>query len=180
MTRLKRDFSAATRSLVLAADSCFYCGDVLLPREVEHRVPLSRGGTNGLGNLVAACVACNSDKGARLLHEWRAYRQTNGLPWPPLASHPTDPAHYRDRCADCFTAANLDDLPAHRFVVTPYDLQHDGRGSYTAYYHCPAGHAWKCWYAIDRGYYSDCPCRHCWTSREDVGDEHWPATPSYA
>lgn len=177
--RTKRDVSAAKRTAVLAADSCHYCGDVLLPREVEHHVPLTRGGTNDLDNLVAACVSCNSDKRARLVHEWRAYRQTNGLPWPPLASHPVEPIHYKDRCADCLTKADLDNLPAHRFVVVPYDLQHNGRGSYTAYYHCPAGHAWKCWFVIDRGYYSDCPCAHCHTSRDDNGGDHRLAVTSY-
>ena len=36
---------------------------------VDHVVPLSRGGTDTLDNLVAACSDCNSRKGWRLLEE---------------------------------------------------------------------------------------------------------------
>ena len=31
-------------------------------RTVDHRVPTSRGGTDGLSNLVFACFACNQRK----------------------------------------------------------------------------------------------------------------------
>lgn len=30
---------------------------------LDHRVPRCRGGSNGIGNLVAACAACNNEKG---------------------------------------------------------------------------------------------------------------------
>jgi 5-methylcytosine-specific restriction endonuclease McrA len=46
---------------------CFYCGagfeeDGPLRRTVDHRVPRSLGGTDGLANLVFACEACNQRK----------------------------------------------------------------------------------------------------------------------
>ena len=46
---------------------CFYCGVAFsgtgkLARTVDHRLPRSRGGTDGLVNLVFACRACNDRK----------------------------------------------------------------------------------------------------------------------
>lgn len=181
LTRPKRDVPSAVRSDVLAAERCYFCHDLLLPREVDHLVPLSRGGTNDRDNLVAACVACNTQKRAMLLSEWRAYRTTHGMPWPPLASHPTDPVHYGDRCRDC-TDRRRGELPDHWFIVTPNALHPvvgSGRVGYRGYYHCPLGHGWRCHFAIDLGYFSDCPCLYCWNRREDAGEKHWPAPPRY-
>ena len=51
---------------------CFYCrrkfkeGDVAL----DHVVPLARGGSPGVENLVAACGDCNSRKGEREAEEY--------------------------------------------------------------------------------------------------------------
>jgi len=48
---------------------CQYCGrsssdgDVIL--EVDHIVPVSKGGTNDLNNLITSCRECNRGKGAR-------------------------------------------------------------------------------------------------------------------
>jgi len=38
---------------------------------IEHVVPLSRGGSNSIDNLVLSCPTCNLRKGTKLLHEWR-------------------------------------------------------------------------------------------------------------
>lgn len=40
---------------------CAYCG-VVAPLEVDHRVPLSRGGTNSIDNVLPACRSCNGAK----------------------------------------------------------------------------------------------------------------------
>lgn len=40
----------------------------------DHVVPLARGGTDGVGNLLPACRECNRSKSARLLIAWRAYK----------------------------------------------------------------------------------------------------------
>lgn len=37
---------------------------------VDHRTPLSRGGTNKLSNLTLACPSCNSRKGNRLAEDF--------------------------------------------------------------------------------------------------------------
>jgi 5-methylcytosine-specific restriction protein A len=44
---------------------CYYCGKKFSAKELtlDHIVPLARGGTTTPGNVVAACLACNKDKG---------------------------------------------------------------------------------------------------------------------
>jgi len=46
---------------------CQYCGRVFPQRELnlDHVVPLSRGGTSSWENVVCACIACNGRKGNR-------------------------------------------------------------------------------------------------------------------
>lgn len=38
---------------------------------IDHVIPLSRGGTNFISNLLPACVSCNSKKRDRLFSEWK-------------------------------------------------------------------------------------------------------------
>lgn len=53
---------------------CYYCqkafGEGKNAYHIDHVIPLSRGGTNDLGNLVIACPHCNCSKRDKLLHEW--------------------------------------------------------------------------------------------------------------
>lgn len=55
--------------------SCFYCG---AKQEVtmDHVVPISRGGRHAIGNLIPACMTCNSSKWNKTIMEWR---RDNGL-----------------------------------------------------------------------------------------------------
>lgn len=48
---------------------CQYCGGIAM--EVDHIIPLSRGGTNDDSNLAAACFRCNRSKGNKTLELWR-------------------------------------------------------------------------------------------------------------
>lgn len=49
-------------------DECYYCGG---PHEHDdHFIPLSRGGTHEVSNLVPACEICNCSKKDKLLEEW--------------------------------------------------------------------------------------------------------------
>ena len=48
-----------------AGGRCSKCGRIDLPLEVDHRIPLSKGGTNHLGNLVVLCVLCHKAKTQR-------------------------------------------------------------------------------------------------------------------
>lgn len=57
----------------LYASPCAYCGS----REnitLDHVVPISKGGTHGVGNIVPACRFCNFSKRDRLLIEWRIWK----------------------------------------------------------------------------------------------------------
>ena len=46
---------------------CQYCGQVFSQKQLnlDHVVPLSRGGASSWDNVVCACIACNTRKGAR-------------------------------------------------------------------------------------------------------------------
>lgn len=50
---------------------CWWCGAKLEGvYQVDHLVPLSRGGGNDPSNLVCACASCNQSKSNKLPHEW--------------------------------------------------------------------------------------------------------------
>lgn len=50
---------------------CAYCGISPEFLEIDHVVPLKRGGRHAIGNLLPACRPCNRAKSARLLVEFR-------------------------------------------------------------------------------------------------------------
>jgi len=64
---------ALTRQGIFRRDRyvCAYCAERYPEKllEVEHILPVSRGGKDTWMNLVAACKACNDRKGARLPEE---------------------------------------------------------------------------------------------------------------
>jgi 5-methylcytosine-specific restriction endonuclease McrA len=49
---------------------CFYC-DEAAHLTMDHVIPIIRGGRHSIGNLVPACVSCNSSKSRRFITEWR-------------------------------------------------------------------------------------------------------------
>jgi len=50
-------------------DKCYYCGGKY--EQIDHIVPLSKGGAHSLDNLAPACAKCNRNKSAKLLGtEW--------------------------------------------------------------------------------------------------------------
>lgn len=59
---------------------CAYC-ETQLDRQPDpdHVVPLSRGGSNYISNILPACSACNNDKSDLTLDEWAASRIERGL-----------------------------------------------------------------------------------------------------
>jgi len=57
--------------------ACFYCGAFDEKGHVDHIIPLSRGGTDNLENLVWSCVSCNTSKGDMTLQEWRSKQETD-------------------------------------------------------------------------------------------------------
>lgn len=59
------------RMVVRFRGLCAHCAERPF-QEVDHVVPLARGGRHSIGNLLPSCAACNRSKQARLLVEWRA------------------------------------------------------------------------------------------------------------
>lgn len=60
-------------------EHCGYCGIRMFPElerdmTVEHVIPLSRGGSNWIDNILLACMFCNFSKNDRTLAEWEARR----------------------------------------------------------------------------------------------------------
>jgi 5-methylcytosine-specific restriction endonuclease McrA len=53
---------------------CYYCREKLKKFQVDHFVPLSRGGSNWPRNLVIACRSCNLAKAAKMPWEWKPDR----------------------------------------------------------------------------------------------------------
>ena len=54
----------------LYSSPCFYCGSTE-KITMDHVVPIDRGGTHSIGNLVPACSRCNSSKRVKTIMEWR-------------------------------------------------------------------------------------------------------------
>lgn len=61
--------------------SCPYCERIMrralnvpLAASRDHKIPLSRGGTDTADNIEWVCRQCNSDKGSLLPEEYRAVR----------------------------------------------------------------------------------------------------------
>lgn len=55
---------------------CAYCGEPGR-MQMEHVIPLTKGGRHAIGNILPACRTCNISKNARYLVDWRyrmAYR----------------------------------------------------------------------------------------------------------
>ena len=51
---------------------CWWCGKKTLAKgyQIDHRIPLSKGGDNNPSNLVLACPTCNRRKLSKLPHEF--------------------------------------------------------------------------------------------------------------
>jgi 5-methylcytosine-specific restriction endonuclease McrA len=66
------------RAYQLAEGTCTYCGrkfESIRSATWDHVVPVSRGGSFGIGNLVPACQSCNSSKQDKTITEWRAWQR---------------------------------------------------------------------------------------------------------
>jgi len=50
---------------------CWWCSQSLIGKyEIDHRIPLSKGGAHDRTNIVISCVSCNRKKGTKLPHEF--------------------------------------------------------------------------------------------------------------
>jgi predicted GTPase len=58
---------------------CYYCKNRVgkYSMTADHLIPLSRGGTNRIENLVISCKRCNNEKGSMTLEEYLQYKKNN-------------------------------------------------------------------------------------------------------
>lgn len=56
-----------------SASTCYYCGKEIKGRDktIDHKIPVSRGGTNAIGNLCMCCQSCNSKKNNKTEAEFK-------------------------------------------------------------------------------------------------------------
>jgi 5-methylcytosine-specific restriction endonuclease McrA len=59
---------------LIADRRCSYCDEQVAQPDPDHVIPISRGGRNGIENILPCCQSCNGDKGDMTLTEWAAYR----------------------------------------------------------------------------------------------------------
>ena len=68
---MRENISYELRQAVFERDNytCQYCGRSYdeADLEIEHIIPISKGGNNDIRNLATACGACNRAKGTRIL-----------------------------------------------------------------------------------------------------------------
>jgi 5-methylcytosine-specific restriction endonuclease McrA len=50
---------------------CYWCPAILTKYHVDHKVPLSKGGSNYPRNIVCACPPCNLRKNNKMPAEWK-------------------------------------------------------------------------------------------------------------
>lgn len=74
--------------------SCAYCAQPISGQpDPDHVVPLSRGGHNGISNILPACRLCNGDKRDLFVEDWNEDRERRGLPLRMTSWHPLDPRY---------------------------------------------------------------------------------------
>lgn len=67
------------RLLTRQCGQCAYCHeDIRKAYTIDHIMPLTRGGTNFIGNIQLVCGWCNRQKHTRLSFEYRLWLAKNG------------------------------------------------------------------------------------------------------
>jgi 5-methylcytosine-specific restriction endonuclease McrA len=54
----------------LYSQPCSACG-TMENLSIDHIIPISRGGSHSVGNMMTLCRPCNASKHARTIMEWR-------------------------------------------------------------------------------------------------------------
>jgi len=58
------------RLKLLYSGMCAYCNE-RPANSIDHVTPLSKGGSNTIGNILPVCTYCNSSKGSKNLYTWK-------------------------------------------------------------------------------------------------------------
>ena len=73
-----KTFTLKSREIAkLYEKPCYNCG-TLENLSIDHIVPLARGGSHSIGNLMTLCRKCNASKGKKLLIQWKMYLKKVG------------------------------------------------------------------------------------------------------
>jgi 5-methylcytosine-specific restriction endonuclease McrA len=59
--------------VMATSEGCDYCGNVTNELQIDHIIPLSKGGGNTISNITLACAHENRSKHNRALLDWREY-----------------------------------------------------------------------------------------------------------
>lgn len=62
----------------LYRDKCYNCGSTK-NQSIDHRIPISRNGEHGIGNLMTLCRPCNASKKDRTIMEWKLSKIKKGV-----------------------------------------------------------------------------------------------------
>jgi len=70
MANSKKYLITKKELVALYKKACYYCGS-RQKIQLDHIIPLSKGGNHSIGNIVPACQSCNLTKQALFLIEWK-------------------------------------------------------------------------------------------------------------
>ncbi len=99
---------------------CFYCSEVIVeyaegvlkqPSQIEHKIPISRGGSDDLENLALACMHCNASKGTKTAEEFIATRHFKTQVHPTLISERQAAELLGKHYAECRAFAHINNIP---------------------------------------------------------------------
>lgn len=62
----------------LYTDKCYNCGSNE-NQSIDHRIPISRNGEHGIGNLMTLCRSCNASKKDKTIMEWKISKMKKGV-----------------------------------------------------------------------------------------------------
>ena len=57
--------------------TCQYCGQIGHSLEIDHIIPISKGGSNQPDNLITACRRCNRQKRDKTAEDFKRWRELN-------------------------------------------------------------------------------------------------------
>lgn len=70
-------FAVSKKEIIkLRSSCCFYCGSTS-NIQIDHVIPVSRGGRHSIGNLVSACSKCNQRKNQKFITEWNKCQRSS-------------------------------------------------------------------------------------------------------
>jgi curved DNA-binding protein CbpA len=66
--------------LIKQKNLCYYCKQELhsSKKELDHKIPLAKGGLDIINNIVLACSICNKEKHNKNINEYRSWKQARG------------------------------------------------------------------------------------------------------